>query len=56
MIGVAGILFRECKIWLDTYQPKTGKAVKLFESHSFEAITRHKDDPPLEVLFMKFSL
>jgi putative acetyltransferase len=41
---------------LDTYPPKMGKAVKLYESHGFVAIPPYYDNPHDGVLFMELSL
>ena len=44
------------KLRLDTYPPKMGKAVKLYESHGFEAIPPYYDNPHDGVLFMETDL
>lgn len=41
---------------LDTYPPKMGKAVKLYESHGFVPIPAYYDNPHHGVLFMELSL
>lgn len=41
---------------LDTYPPKMGKAVKLYESHGFTAIPPYYDNPHEGVLFMELTL
>ncbi|MBP7415480.1 MAG: GNAT family N-acetyltransferase [Pyrinomonadaceae bacterium] len=41
---------------LDTYPPKMGKAVKLYESHGFQAIPPYYDNPHSDVLFMELAL
>jgi GNAT superfamily N-acetyltransferase len=41
---------------LDTYPPKMGKAVKLYESHGFRAIAPYYDNPHDGVLFMELTL
>ena len=38
---------------LDTYPPKMGKAVKLYESHGFQAIPPYYDNPHDDVLYME---
>lgn len=43
------------KLRLDTYPPKMGKAVKLYESHGFYLIDAYYDNP-YEVLFMELTL
>ena len=44
------------KMRLDTYPPKMGKAVKLYESHGFQAIPKYYDNPHDGVLFMELDL
>ena len=44
------------KMRLDTYPPKMGKAVKLYESHGFVAIPPYYDNPHSDVLFMELAL
>lgn len=44
------------KMRLDTYPPKMGKAVKLYESHGFVEITPYYDNPHQGVLFMELAL
>jgi putative acetyltransferase len=44
------------KMRLDTYPPKMGKAVKLYESHGFCAIPKYYDNPHDGVLFMELVL
>jgi putative acetyltransferase len=44
------------KMRLDTYPPKMGKAVKLYESHGFVAIPPYYDNPHDGVLFMELDL
>ncbi|MGB7207829.1 MAG: GNAT family N-acetyltransferase [Pyrinomonadaceae bacterium] len=44
------------KMRLDTYPPKMGKAVKLYESHGFSAIPPYYDNPHEGVLFMELVL
>ncbi len=41
---------------LDTFPPKMGKAVKLYESHGFRAIAPYYDNPHDGVLFMELAL
>ena len=41
---------------LDTYPPKMGKAVKLYESHGFRPIPKYYDNPHEGVLFMELQL
>jgi len=41
---------------LDTYPPKMGKAVKLYESHGFRPIEKYYDNPHEGVLFMELDL
>lgn len=44
------------KMRLDTYPPKMGKAVSLYESHGFVAIPPYYDNPHEGVLFMELDL
>lgn len=44
------------KMRLDTYPPKMGKAVKLYESHGFRPIEKYYDNPHEGVLFMELDL
>ncbi|MGB7202703.1 MAG: GNAT family N-acetyltransferase [Pyrinomonadaceae bacterium] len=44
------------KVRLDTYPPKMGKAVKLYESHGFCEIPMYYDNPYEGVLFMELVL
>lgn len=44
------------KMRLDTYPPKMGKAVKLYESHGFRPIEPYYDNPHEGVLFMELDL
>lgn len=44
------------KMRLDTYPPKMGKAVKLYESHGFGSIPPYYDNPHDGVLFMELTL
>lgn len=44
------------KLRLDTYPPKMGKAVKLYESHGFVAIPQYYDNPHDDVLFLELAL
>jgi len=44
------------KMRLDTYPPKMGKAVNLYESHGFRPISRYYDNPHEGVLFMELML
>lgn len=44
------------KMRLDTYPPKMGKAVSLYESHGFRAIPPYYDNPHSGVLFMELAL
>ena len=44
------------KMRLDTYPPKMGKAVSLYESHGFRAIDPYYDNPHEGVLFMELDL
>lgn len=41
---------------LDTYPPKMGKAVKLYESHAFRPIEPYYNNPHDGVLFMELDL
>jgi ribosomal protein S18 acetylase RimI-like enzyme len=43
------------KMRLDTYPPKMGKAVKLYESHGFYLIDAYYENP-YDVLFMELAL
>ncbi len=44
------------KMRLDTYPPKMGKAVSLYESHGFWVIPPYYDNPHENVLFMELDL
>ncbi len=44
------------KMQLDTYPPKMGKAVSLYESHGFRAIKPYYENPHEGVLFMELDL
>ena len=44
------------KMRLDTYPPKMGKAVSLYESHGFHPIESYYDNPHDGVLFMELDL
>lgn len=44
------------KMRLDTYPPKMGKAVKLYESHGFRPIEPYYKNPHAGVLFMELDL
>jgi GNAT superfamily N-acetyltransferase len=44
------------KMRLDTYPPKMGKAVSLYEAHGFLPIPPYYDNPHDDVLFMELSL
>ena len=44
------------KMRLDTYPPKMGKAVRLYESHSFYPIESYYHNPHEGVLFMELDL
>ncbi|MEO6051194.1 MAG: GNAT family N-acetyltransferase, partial [Pyrinomonadaceae bacterium] len=44
------------KMRLDTFPPKMGKAVSLYESHGFREIPPYYDNPHSDVLFMELSL
>ncbi|MFT3743356.1 MAG: GNAT family N-acetyltransferase [Pyrinomonadaceae bacterium] len=41
---------------LDTFPPKMGKAVSLYETHGFRPIDPYYDNPNEDVLFMELSL
>lgn len=41
---------------LDTFPPKMGKAVSLYESHGFRPIPPYYENPYKEVLFMEVRL
>ncbi|MFM9904516.1 MAG: GNAT family N-acetyltransferase [Pyrinomonadaceae bacterium] len=41
---------------LDTYPPKMGKAVSLYESHGFSPIGSYYDNPHSDVMFMQLDL
>lgn len=41
---------------LDTYPPKMGKAVSLYESHGFVPIPPYYNNPHADVLFMELAL
>lgn len=41
------------RLRLDTYPPKMGKAVSLYESHGFAPIAPYYDNPHGDVLFME---
>lgn len=41
---------------LDTFPPKMGKAVRLYESYGFREIPPYYDNPNADVLFMELSL
>jgi GNAT superfamily N-acetyltransferase len=41
---------------LDTYPPKMGKAVSLYEAHGFVPISAYYDNPHYDVLFMELVL
>lgn len=41
---------------LDTFPPKMGKAVSLYETHGFVEIPSYYDNPHSEVLFMELTL
>lgn len=43
-------------IRLDTFPPKMGKAVSLYESHGFRQIAPYYDNPHAGVMFMELSL
>lgn len=44
------------KMRLDTFPPKMGKAVKLYESHGFVSIPPYYENPHDGVLFMELTL
>lgn len=44
------------KMRLDTYPPKMGKAVSLYESHGFQRIEPYYDNPHEGVLYMELDL
>lgn len=44
------------KMRLDTFPPKMGKAVKLYESHGFREIAPYYTNPHAGVLFMELDL
>lgn len=44
------------KMRLDTFPPKMGKAVKLYESHGFREIAPYYDNPHAGVLFLELDL
>ena len=44
------------KMLLDTYPPKMGKAVKLYESHGFREIPPYYDNPYDGVLYLELEL
>jgi GNAT superfamily N-acetyltransferase len=44
------------KMRLDTFPPKMGKAVKLYESHGFREIAPYYNNPHTGVLFMELDL
>ncbi len=44
------------KMRLDTFPPKMGKAVSLYETHGFVEIPPYYENPHSEVLFMELSL
>lgn len=44
------------KMRLDTYPPKMGKAVSLYEAHGFISIPPYYDNPHSDVLFMELTL
>jgi GNAT superfamily N-acetyltransferase len=41
---------------LDTFPPKMGKAVSLYESHGFRPIPAYYENPYEDVLFMELDL
>ena len=56
-LNLAGDLAsRFLKMRLDTFPPKMGKAVKLYESHGFREIPPYHDNPHTGVLFMELDL
>lgn len=44
------------KMRLDTYPPKMGKAVSLYENHGFRRIGSYYDNPHSDVMFMELVL
>ena len=44
------------KMRLDTYPPKMGKAVSIYESHGFRAIPAYYSNPHDDVLYMELDL
>lgn len=44
------------KMRLDTYPPKMGKAVSLYEAHGFRPIDAYYDNPHGDTLFMELDL
>jgi len=44
------------KMRLDTFPPKMGKAVSLYETHGFVEIPPYYENPHSDVLFMELSL
>lgn len=44
------------KMRLDTYPPKMGKAVSLYEAHGFHPIDAYYDNPHGDTLFMELDL
>lgn len=44
------------KMRLDTYPPKMGKAVRLYESYGFREIAPYYENPHKETLFMELTL
>jgi GNAT superfamily N-acetyltransferase len=44
------------KMRLDTFPPKMGKAVKIYESYGFRPIEKYYDNPHEDVLFMELDL
>lgn len=44
------------KMRLDTFPPKMGKAVSIYESHGFQSIPAYYHNPHEEVLFMELKL
>ena len=44
------------KMRLDTFPPKMGKAVKIYESYGFRPIEKYYDNPHEGVLFMELDL
>ena len=47
---------RYSKMYLDTFPPKMGKAVSLYESHGFRPIPPYYENPHDGVLFMELKL